>query len=68
MNDIPVDGPVIPLNTDEVKKVEFSPETSRALIPNTTRFPSSQPVPPFLPFPTFFLSLLACAVFSQPVR
>lgn len=24
MNDIPVDGPVIPLNIDEVKKVEFS--------------------------------------------
>lgn len=27
MNDIPVNGPVIPLNIDEVKKVEFSPET-----------------------------------------
>ncbi len=50
------------------RKARRSHHTSRALIPNTTRFPSSQPVPPFLPFPTFFLSLLACAVFSQPVR
>lgn len=43
MNDIPVDGPVIPLNTDEVKKVEFSPETKsltcfrRSIIRRTCR-------------------------------
>ena len=38
---------------------------SHALIPDTIRFPSSQPVPPFLPFPAFFLPPLACAVFRN---
>lgn len=32
MRDIPVDGPVIPLTIDEVKKVEFSPETKSLTI------------------------------------
>ncbi len=39
--------------------------TLRMCNPRHTRFQSSQPVPPFLPFPTFFLSLLACAVFRN---
>lgn len=32
MSDIQLDGPVIPLTIDEVKKVEFSPETKSLTI------------------------------------
>lgn len=32
MSNIPVDGPVIPLTVDEIKKVEFSPETKSLTI------------------------------------
>lgn len=42
------------INVDDRQKELRSHYASRALIPDTPRDPSSQPVPPFLPFPGFF--------------